>query len=246
MDKGDVILAAWHGGLGDSLQFSTLPEEFYKQQGRTTYIWDKGPFRNPEIYDLVWGKNPYVKGKKSAPDRNAGDLAEYSNRKKTGDWIKDWESVHGLKPTNSLPKIYYKPEQVEGFEDTILVDFTSISIDHSGQNILNRLREIQKENSDKRFLEVRFAKTLSPDKFNSYDTKCDSMIEIEDIFSYCDVISSCHGIVALSSGASHLSSAIKEYSPNLKTICLMEKEWYNIHRDKGNAFIFNNVDYQVV
>ena len=137
----DVYLAAYHGGLGDSLQFSTLPEEFYKQQGRTTYIWDKGPFRNPEIYDLVWGKNPYVKGKKSAPDRNAGDLAEYSNRKKTGDWIKDWEFGYmDSKPTNSLPKIYYKPEQVEGFEDTILVDFTSISIDHSGQNILNRLR----------------------------------------------------------------------------------------------------------
>ena len=30
----DVYLAAYHGGLGDSLQFSTLPEEFYKQQGK--------------------------------------------------------------------------------------------------------------------------------------------------------------------------------------------------------------------
>ena len=24
----DVYLKAWHGGLGDALQFSTLPEEF--------------------------------------------------------------------------------------------------------------------------------------------------------------------------------------------------------------------------
>ena len=31
MRKGpDVILGAWNGGLGDQLQFSTLPEEFYK------------------------------------------------------------------------------------------------------------------------------------------------------------------------------------------------------------------------
>ena len=45
----DVILSAWHGGLGDSLQFSTLPEEFYKQQGRDTYILENAPFRNPEI-----------------------------------------------------------------------------------------------------------------------------------------------------------------------------------------------------
>jgi len=242
----DVYLAAYHGGLGDSLQFSTLPEEFYKQQGRTTYIWDQGPFRNPEIYDLVWGKNPYVKGKKSAPDRNAGDLAEYSNNPRTGDWIKDWESFHGLKPTNSLPKIYYKPEKVEGFEDTILVDFTSISIDHSSNRLLNRLKELQKQYSDKRFLEVTFSKRLSPDKFNTYGTECENVIEIHDIFSYCDVMASSFGLIALSSGASHLSSALKEYSPNLNSICLMEKEWYNRHVNKGNMFIFNNIDYQVV
>ena len=49
----DVILAAFHGGLGDNLQFSTLPEEFYKQQGRDTYISSQASFRNQEIYDLV-------------------------------------------------------------------------------------------------------------------------------------------------------------------------------------------------
>ena len=216
----DVILGAWHGGLGDSLQFSTLPEEFYKQQGRETYIWQDAPFRNQEIYDLVWGKNPYVKGKKQG-ERNAGDLAEYTNRDKTGDWIRDWESVHGLKPTNSLPKIYYEPEKVEGFEDTILVDFTSISIDHSSNKILDRLKEIKKEYSNKRFLEVTFSKSLSPDKFNSYGTNCENVVEIDDIFSYCDVIASSFGLVALSSGASHLSSSLKEYSPNLRSICLM-------------------------
>ena len=60
----DVFLKAFHGGLGDSLQFSTLPEEFAKQKGRKTYIVPDAPFRNQEIYDLVWGKNPYVLGKK--------------------------------------------------------------------------------------------------------------------------------------------------------------------------------------
>ena len=52
----DVFLKAYHGGLGDALQFSTLPEEFYKQEGRKTYIVEDAPFRNQEIYDLVWGK----------------------------------------------------------------------------------------------------------------------------------------------------------------------------------------------
>ena len=52
----DVYLKAWHGGLGDALQFSTLPEEFSKQQDRKTYIVADAPFRNEGIYDLVWDK----------------------------------------------------------------------------------------------------------------------------------------------------------------------------------------------
>ena len=32
----DVLIKAYHGGLGDCLQFSTLPEQFSKQQGRDT------------------------------------------------------------------------------------------------------------------------------------------------------------------------------------------------------------------
>ena len=71
----DVLIGAWHGGLGDSLQFSTLPEEFYKQQGRETYVADGCSFRNKEIYDLVWGCNPYVKGVKEG-ERNAGDIPD--------------------------------------------------------------------------------------------------------------------------------------------------------------------------
>ena len=80
MSDSDVFIASFHGGLGDSLQFSTLPEEFYKQKGRKTYVWGGATFRNQEIYDLVWGANPYVHGVKDG-EWNAGDLPtiEYSN-----------------------------------------------------------------------------------------------------------------------------------------------------------------------
>ena len=71
----DVLIKAYHGGLGDCLQFSTLPEQFSKQQGRDTYVLDESNFRNKEIYDLVWGCNPYIKGVKSG-HWNAGDIPE--------------------------------------------------------------------------------------------------------------------------------------------------------------------------
>ena len=106
----DVLLGSYFGGLGDNLQFSSLPEEFSKQQGRDTYIVSETTFRNKEIYDLVWGCNPYVKGVKEGK-RTAGDIPEINFVNPNGYYssITNWEYLHGLKPTNNLPKIYYKP-----------------------------------------------------------------------------------------------------------------------------------------
>ena len=111
----DVILSAYHGGLGDNLQFSTLPEEFHKQQGRDTYIWSQANFRNQEIYDLVWGCNPYIKGIKDGT-WTAGDTPEIGHKTLVSDCISNWEALHGLEPTNKYPKIYYEPEKTPAFE----------------------------------------------------------------------------------------------------------------------------------
>jgi len=240
----DVFLKAWHGGLGDALQFSTLPEEFYKQQGRKTYIVEDAPFRNPEIYDLVWDKNPYVHGKKAGV-WNAGDLAEIPYQqlcmdgKGTGNMISNWELFHGLKPVNTHPKIYYEPEIHDGFKDVFIVDYTSTTIDYDQNELKRILEDTKKEYPDKRFLSVDFVKSVSS---NSYDIDYDGYVEVESIFRYCDLIASSYGILTLSSGASHMSSAIKDYSPDLKSICIMSKKWYNYHKERG-LFFFDNVDY---
>lgn len=98
----NVILSAYHGGLGDNLQFSTLPEEFFKQQGRETYIWSRSKFRNPEIYDLVWGNNPYIKGIKDG-EWNAGDTPEIGYKKlliilfPIGKFFMDWKELIGIR-----------------------------------------------------------------------------------------------------------------------------------------------------
>ena len=240
----DVFLKAWPGGLGDELQFSTLPVEFYKQQGRKTYIVEDAPFRNPEIYDLVWDKNPYVHGKKAGV-WNAGDLAEIPYQqlcmdgKGTGNMISNWELFHGLKPVNTHPKIYYEPEMHDGFKDVFIVDYTSTTIDYDQNELKRILEDTKKEYPDKRFLSVDFTKSVSS---NSYDIDYDGYVEVESIFRYCDLIASSYGILTLSSGASHMSSAIKDYSPDLKSICVMSKKWYNYHKERG-LFFFDNIDY---
>ena len=73
--------------------------------------------------------------------------------------------------------------------------------------------------------------------------KFDGYIEVENIFRYCDLISSVYGYVSLHSGGTLLSSALKEYSPDLKSICILSKPWYNEHKVVDNHFLFDNVNY---
>jgi|TARA_R110000824_G_scaffold68589_1_gene177274 hypothetical protein len=248
----DIRIASWFGGLGDSLQFSTLPEEFHKQQGRVSYIHAGSPFRNEEIKDLVWGANPYILGTQEGK-RNAGDIPEIKYENTTNNGISNWEALHGLRPTNKYPKIYYTPNKIPGLEDSFIADLTSISIDYDRAKLCQSLNAVEDRYSEKKTLHVQFSKPINSGgretesthgKFNNYHTGKEDCIMIENLFHYCDVIFSAFGLIALSSGASHLSSAIKKYNPNLKSICLMNEKFHKIHKARG-LFLFDNVEYLV-
>ena len=236
----DVILSAFHGGLGDNLQFSTLPEEFYKQQGRETYIWSQASFRNSEIYDLVWGHNPYVKGIKDGI-WTAGDTPEIGHKTLISDCIMNWEALHGLEPTNKYPKIYYKPKKIYGFHNILLVDLSSISITYDSKEILELYNTIKKLHKDMMFFGVEFTNKIKDATIIEPDV--DNKILIEDIFTYVDLMYSSFGVVSLHSGQNHLASAIKnQYNKDLKVYCLMDDVEY-VRQKKKAIFVFDNVTY---
>ena len=62
--KREIGVKAYHCALGDSIQFSTLPEIFSKM-GYDVYLLPDASFKNQEIKDLVWMDNPYIKGEKN-------------------------------------------------------------------------------------------------------------------------------------------------------------------------------------
>ena len=235
----DVILAAFHGGLGDNLQFSTLPEEFHKQQGRDTYIWSQASFRNQEIYDLVWGCNPYIKGIKDG-DWSAGDTPD-RHRVIESDCISNWEALHGLKPTNKYPKIYYEPEKISSFDNVILVDLSSISITYDEEKILKLYDSVRKTHEGMVFLEVEFTNKIKGATIIEPDVT--GVVEIESIFTYVDLMYSSFGVISLHSGQNHLASAIKnQYNNDLEVYCLMDEYEYQRQKDKS-IFVFDNVNY---
>ena len=261
----DVLIGAWHGGLGDSLQFSTLPEQFYKQQGRETYVADGSTFRNEEIYELVWGCNPYIKGIKEGR-RNAGDIPEIDvvNPNGYASCITNWEELHGLKPTNKYPKIYYQPKKIDGFQDVIMVDLSSVSLKHGSNTnvypppydpevVKELYNNIKKEHPGKIFAQVNFTNTISEEtgdnrtggKLNVIDVETSTGVLVNNIFTYCDLMNSCYGIIGLYSGQSALSSAIMEYNPSLKSYCIVSSAVYEKHKQQS-GFIFDNVEYIVI
>jgi len=274
--KEKIIYVA-NGGLGDNLAFSTLPEEFSKQNQEIVYVHYQSKFRNKEIYNLVWGCNPYVKGK-SLKKANAGSLSlnDVIYPKKFN-IIQNAEVLHNLKVKNKYPKIYYKPKKIKNLKKVFLVDLSAISLFytkkeiHSVQQIIDRLKKKFKKYT---FLNVEFKNQITKPKKLSliekakfliktnfmqnsilsfghhdehffYKQELDGSILVKSIFDYCDFICSSFGIISLHHGQSHLSAAIKkQYSPNLKSYCILQKKIYNFHKSgqHGN-YIFDNVNY---
>jgi len=246
----DVLIAAYHGGLGDNLQFSTLPEEFAVQQGRDTYVWDRAFFRNPEIAQLVWGTNPYIKGIKGG-QWNAGDIPEIKFENVAGNSIASWEQLHGLEPVNKYPKIYYQPNKVD-LKDVILVDISTITRDYDHEKLLKVYEDIRKEHPGKVFAKVEFQNEINTrkgidiahdGKHVTYPVPVDGKIPIVNIFAYADAMASSFGLISVHSGQSHLSSAIKnQYNPELQSYCIMPNDDYQYHINKG-IFIFDNIQH---
>lgn len=254
MNKKDKFIHGYHGGLGDQLQFSTLPERF-SELGHNVYALDGAYYRNLEIYDLVWGCNPFIKGKKFG-EWNVGDTPEIKYTQLHKNCISNWEMLHGLEPKNLYPKIYYQPKKIDK-KDYTLIDLSSISTDHNPEYLHNELNDLLKtrcSNSDLCY--IKYKKNLNPPnggirghsgKFNSYDVNhIENEILIENIFQYCDAIFSAKNFISLHSGGHSLASAIQnDYNKDLQIFCIITDSNYQYSVNRS-SFIFDNVEYHLI
>lgn len=225
-----ILFQPW-GGLGDNLQFSTLPERFSKS-GYDVYISDKNIYRNSEIHELVWKSNPYIKGIINEK-HNIGEIGTYKRIYQEKSIIYNQEFCHGLEPINEVPKIFYKPQYKEEFKNIILVNIGSFATDpFIPKNFSDYLRNTFK---DKKILIPKFNKNVSYIK-EIHNFSNDGFIEIDSIFSYCDIIHSCFHFICSLSGQSVLASALNK---NQATVFIKD-EW------KNTDWKFNNITYQII
>jgi len=241
MDK--ILHQPW-GGLGDNLQYSTLPEKFNKM-GVKFYIHKNNAFRNSEIFDLVWGMNPYVEGM-SDDKFNCGSTIP--NSEYGLEFINQVEKAHGVELSKEpYPKIYYKPKMLPSFKGKTVVNLASISSVYSKPEI-DRIKKELELCSD--IIYVYFEKELNVNPFNNdthhmYDIESENSHKINTIFEHCDIIFSCNKYVCLYSGASVLAAAIKRDSPLPEITAYVRKEKESILRNR-NTYNFKNISYKII
>lgn len=235
------------GGTGDVALYSTLPERL-TDAGFDVYLDKDNLTRNPESFDLFFGKNPFIIGssdkKPNAGYVNQGKFYDVANRFPIGS-IEAMERAHGLLPPYSLaPRIYYTPEPFRiNLEQCVLVDFSAISSTITPQGMSDFLIKMNDRFPGKQFYQVTF-----PDGISRKDNVMEGpSIQMNSIYEYVDAMKSCAAWIGSEAGGQALAAAVRgehdvyDLIARPELVCAINKMTYN-----SRGYTFRGVDYRLV
>jgi hypothetical protein len=231
----DIVIHQPYGGLGDNLQFSTLPE-LYSKLGHNVYISTTNVCRNPEIYDLIWKLNPFITGFSDKPANAGPNRCTDGYIHRSEHYIKSIEFAHGL--TNGYriyPVIYYQPKQIPELSDCLLYDTSNISNNFNIKFICSEFKDVFDKYPDTPIKRITYKNIKVND--SEFTRSEDNTHNIKTIYDLCDAIYSCKVFLCLFSGASVLASAIKQNNPSPIV--------YSVGPKTANqlGFQFKNINY---
>ena len=245
--KKDIILTTGSlGGLGDWLIYSTLPERFTRE-GYDVYVDADNVARNPEIQDLVFARNPYVKGtsdkKPNAGYTMQGQFYDTANRFPLGS-IEAMERAHGLPPPYSLaPRIYYQPQPYHvNLSEAVLMDLGAVSSQIGTQGIADHWTKMNDRFPGRQFYMVTFKDGIVPTKLPIDGPS----IRMNSIYEYVDALASCYAWVGSEAGGQALAAAVRGehdvYDLDVKpaVISVISPMTYN-----SRGYTFRGVDYRI-
>lgn len=208
MDKV-IVIGQPHGGLGDHLQYSTLPETGTKL-GAAVYVSNRNIYSNPDVKKLVWDCNPYVKGfVDEAPttvwDRytglRGGEQPDPSCPPPTPYDFKVVElaerNMFG-QVFNFHPKLYYVPKKIKELSSMTVVDLNANSA-HSHRAVSAMIAAYPKAVYVNCVTSKKCPNCKVPSTAQSLHTS--------NIFEWVDVIMSAKEFVAQNSGGTLVAAA---------------------------------------
>jgi FkbM family methyltransferase len=208
-DNDRVVLAQPWGGLGDNLQFSTLPE-LYARENIGFYLSTANKYRNTEILSAVWAGNPYVKGILNEP----ATIGAITNEAHLGGYridipfISRIEMAHGFKPSGRFPVVYDIPKLREELLGKTLVDLSSVSEQGSRESLLRFLQatlawyKLKQED----LIQVRFANYSTEKGLDFSDIP---VVSVASLAEYASVLYSVSLMITVHSGAQSLAVAVR-------------------------------------
>ena len=249
--KKIIISQPW-GGLGDNLQFSTLPELF-TNTGYEVYISVNNKVRNLEIFDLVWRTNPYIKGVIS--DDNGTVVGSNMQNRWPPESQNEYslhriEIAHGFSKSNFYPKIYYTPKYIDENKNDILIDLTGASQVYKLDKYIEYIHYftpliINKNKNIKIIIFENYQiNNIFKDVYEYLKIKIPNIeyLKVNSLINYCDIINSCDTIIIVNSGINSLAAAIKQDNTTPNIICYNPWEHFSPQQIKG-CYNYKNVEY---
>jgi hypothetical protein len=239
----DAILYQPWGGLGDNLQFSTLPELYYKQD-INFYVSENNVYRNEEISKLVWETNPYFKGYTNATPNCGSIVGAYKNT--CNNFIMNIEFMHELPPTNILPKLYYNHNNITYLNNKIILSLQAISDNDYDENLLLKsvvkyLENVNKDDILFLMFQKNTNKNITWNKYTRHYGKSlnYNIYEVKDIFEHADIIGSCYEYISVQTGGPVISSAMNK----LRTTIFVDKDNLYNNLIPHHYWYFENIKY---
>lgn len=246
-------------GLGDFCVYSTLPERF-AQLGYDVYIDSDCKSSNPEIRELVWQHNPYIKGlsdrKPNAGYTRQGYFYDIANRLSGYRSIEAMERAHGL-PPNPLtgayglaPKLvgvgydgrqYYQPKPTKlALDRVVLMDYSAVSSKLSRNDILEEIKMMRSKFKEPPFLQVMHPPWIVVNQ----EAIIDSRYLVSSVYEYLDLLAACRAWVGSEAGGQSLAAAVRGehdvYAEGgLEIVCKITPQTFN-----SRGYTYRGVDYR--
>lgn len=251
-----VVLSSRYGGLGDNLQYSTLPR-LLKSLGKSVYIRKDSYYRNQEIRQLVWDLNPYIDGFIESESNAGDDCDDYRYFGLHDNHIQNVEWSHGIEPQSDFPELYYTPKKLTHLENCLVVDISAISLAAEYSSMQDSIKKkIDQIACNRKVVSVKYTNSLlvrpgDAERPRGY-TPPNSMfvmqneieqVAVSNIFELTDVLSSCESICCLHSGVEVLSLALKKEKFQINSL-LSSKEHEKMLSTK--LFYNQHVKYQIL
>ena len=205
MKEEIVIYQPW-GGLGDNLAHTVIPR-LCKVNNIKCFLSHQNAYRNQQIYDFVWKDNPYLTGMKDGEDLSWCDQRPDHAIRKDYNEIQAIQKTHGFEPITEYPDIHYTPSKISKFEGKTILDISAYSLGKDCnvdviKNIMSKLDLKKDETIELTHSQVTYGTVYRvSEQFDSAD--------VNDFFTYSDILYSCKRYVTLNNGPASLASGIK-------------------------------------